>query len=204
MNKKLIRTIVLLVVFFLPNIFCVQHSKAVTLKSKREALRSIFSPEAEFKEEVKQITAKDKEKILNYLGGTMHATSKHERKNLVLEDEKSIKFYFAYENEVKTGVALVLTEPGKWGPIQFMVALTLNEHVKNVIVMRYTEVRGRPIARRSFLKQFLGKGYSDGFTLRKDINPIAGATVSSSAAAFTVKKAIVLYHIFYHGDEHHD
>jgi hypothetical protein len=59
--------------------------------------------------------------------------------------------------------------------------------------MSYQEKRGRPIARNNFLSQFFGKGSGDPVTINKDIRAISGATISSDATCFVVKKAIVLY-----------
>ena len=58
--------------------------------------------------------------------------------------------------------------------------------------MSYKEKRGRPIARKSFLKQFIGKRSGDPVQVRKDIRAISGATISSDATCFAVKKAIAI------------
>ena len=59
--------------------------------------------------------------------------------------------------------------------------------------MAYQEKRGRPIARNNFLDQFTGKGSSNPITLNKDIRAISGATISSDATCFAVKKVIAFY-----------
>jgi Na+-translocating ferredoxin:NAD+ oxidoreductase RnfG subunit len=59
--------------------------------------------------------------------------------------------------------------------------------------MSYVEQRGRPIATRRFLDQFIGKTGKSAITAGKDIDAVSGATISSRATAFAVKKVVVLY-----------
>ena len=63
--------------------------------------------------------------------------------------------------------------------------------------MSYQEKRGRPIARMSFLQQYRGKSLDDTLEVGRDIVGISGATISSRAATFEVKKALVLYNEIY-------
>jgi Na+-translocating ferredoxin:NAD+ oxidoreductase RnfG subunit len=63
--------------------------------------------------------------------------------------------------------------------------------------MSYVEQRGRPIATRRFLDQFLGKTAKSAITIGKDIDAVSGATISSRATAFAVKKVVVLYETFF-------
>lgn len=106
-------------------------------------------------------------------------------------------FYFAKKDGKRRGVAIIDVQPGKWGPVEFITAMTVEAVVKNVRVMSYQEQRGRPIARRSFMNQYKGKSSRSHLTVGKDIIGVSGATISSRAATFTVKKAIVLYEEVY-------
>ena len=63
--------------------------------------------------------------------------------------------------------------------------------------MFFVEKRGKPIARRSFLKQFFGKRSTDQLKINKDIRAVSGATISSRSATFAVKKVIGLYEELY-------
>ena len=92
-----------------------------------------------------------------------------------------------------TGVALVEVQPGKWGPVKYIVALDLTGKVTNLAVMSYVEQRGRPISTRRFLGQFIGKTGKSPITVGKDVDAVSGATISSRATAFAVKKVIALY-----------
>lgn len=92
-------------------------------------------------------------------------------------------------------VAVILEEPGLWGPVEFAIALdTGSGEVKEVAVMSYTERRGRPIARANFLRQFNGNKLDDPIVVGRGIRAISGATVSSWAAAIAVRKVQLHYH----------
>ena len=119
------------------------------------------------------------------LGSRLTSRKFHSRNGLAVKDGK------------KYGVALIDIEPGKWGPVEFIIALDLKGTVKVVKVMSYQEKRGRPIARRGFMSQYNGKTSNDPLTVGKDITGISGATISSRSATFAVKKAIVLYEEFF-------
>jgi Na+-translocating ferredoxin:NAD+ oxidoreductase RnfG subunit len=47
------------------------------------------------------------------------------------------------------------------------------------------------------MNQYSGKTSKSPLTVDKDIIPISGATISSRAATFTVRKAIVIYEEVY-------
>lgn len=97
----------------------------------------------------------------------------------------------------KTGVAIIDEEPGKWGPVDFIIALDLRGAVTRVEVLSYQEKRGQPIARHSFMSQFEGKTSKDPIQVYKDITGVSGATISSRCTTFAVRKAIVLYEELY-------
>ena len=94
-------------------------------------------------------------------------------------------------------MAIVDEEPGKWGPVEFIIALDLQGVITRVEVLSYQEKRGQPIARHSFMSQFEGKTSKSPLKVNKDITGVSGATISSNCATFAVKKAIVLYEELY-------
>lgn len=53
----------------------------------------------------------------------------------------------------KISVAIIEKQLGKWGPIQYIVALDMEGKISNLAVMSFVEKRGKPIAKRLFLKQ---------------------------------------------------
>ncbi|MCA9395347.1 MAG: FMN-binding protein [Candidatus Omnitrophica bacterium] len=62
--------------------------------------------------------------------------------------------------------------------------------VKEVMILDYYEIRGKPAAKRRFLKQYRGKGVSDPIRLRKDIDGVTGATITSRSLTDGVRKAV--------------
>ena len=97
-----------------------------------------------------------------------------------------------------TYVAMILAEQGKWGEVEYIVAIDAKtSKVHNVAVMAFEEKRGRPIARKRFLSQFNGKSAKDPIKLNKDIKSVTGATISSKSAAQVVKQCLLLYENVY-------
>ncbi|MBU4479494.1 MAG: FMN-binding protein, partial [Candidatus Omnitrophica bacterium] len=97
----------------------------------------------------------------------------------------------------KVGAAIILEEPGKFGIMKIAVGLTMEGEVYAVKVISFTDSRGRAVVRGSFLKQFMGKSGRDSFALNKDVIAVSGATASSGAVIFIIKKAVVLYELAY-------
>ena len=182
---------VICVMFALP-----QECPALRLLNTEAALAQIFGKKAEIITETKELTDEVLSAIKSRLGGTLVYFQKGSESRKVLE-ERRVNLFFAVKNGRKYGVALVDVEPGKWGPVEFMIAMDLKGVVKSVKVMSYEEKRGRPIARRSFTGQYRGKDGKSPLIVGKDITGISGATISSRSATFAVKKAIVLYEELY-------
>lgn len=171
-------------------------SYAMRLLTQEEALKKIFGPEAKIVTETKTLNEAVFAKIKDRLGGSIICYQKG-AKGAELEENAPINFYFALKDEQKIGVAIIDTEPGKWGPVEFIVALDLQGVVTRVEVLSYEEKRGQPIARHSFMSQYEGKTSKNILEVGKDITSISGATISSRCATFAVKKAIVLYEELY-------
>lgn len=169
---------------------------AMELLTKEQALKQIFPDADKVVEEKQSLTADVESKIKNRLGSELVFRSKGSKSKEVTE-KKEYTFYFGIKNGKKVGAAVIEEEPGKWGLVKFIVGLDMNGKVKDLAVMSSSEKRGRPIAMRSFLGQFIGKGSSDPITVRKDIRGVTGATISSECSAFTVRKIIILYEELY-------
>lgn len=163
----------------------------ITLLLKEEAFYQ-NCPDSEKIEEKKVIASEEKmASIKKQLGGKL--THLINKESLVINQNKEFTFYYCSKNNEVMDISLVLDEPGKWGLIKFLICLNLGGDVKKVNVLEYQEARGRPIAAQSFLRQFEGKKADSSLKLGEDIQGITGATVSSEAVCFAVKKAIVLY-----------
>jgi hypothetical protein len=63
--------------------------------------------------------------------------------------------------------------------------------------MAYVEIRGRPIARRTYMEQYEGKSVDSPIEIGNDIQGITGATVSSLSASFAIKKGLILFNELY-------
>lgn len=179
--------LVLSIVVFSKNCFAIQ------LLTQEQALEKIFPEADEIVAETRVPTSTETARIKERLGGSLVYYQKGSKSEEV-EEKVEYTFYFGLKDNQKTGVAVIEKQPGKWGTVKFIIVLdTATAKVKNLAVMSYKEKRGRPIARRNFLKQFIGKGSEDSIKVRKDIRAISGATISSDATCFAVKKVIALY-----------
>jgi Na+-translocating ferredoxin:NAD+ oxidoreductase RnfG subunit len=171
-------------------------SFAFVLLTKEDAFKEIFFSGAEIEKETKELTGATLARIKERLGGNLIYTQEGSE-SAAVESQTKIDFYFAKKDGERRGVAIIDVEPGKWGPVEIITAMTTDAVVKNVRVLSYQEQRGQPIARASFMNQYNGKTSKSPLTVDKDIIPISGATISSRAATFTVRKAIVIYEEVY-------
>jgi len=174
----------------------VRPASGVVLLNQEQALKQMFPEPAKVTPEVVVLTAEQAEAAKAKLGGKWTLYDAGDKARAVTNSE-SLTFYVATRDGKKTGAALVEVQPGKWGPVKYIVALDLTGKVTNLSVMSYVEQRGRPIATRRFLDQFLGKTAKNPLSVGKDVDAVSGATISSRATAFAVKKVIVLYETVY-------
>ncbi len=189
------------VVFLTVVVFCLAvilsgACYAMQLLSKDEALKKVFGPDAQIVTENKELVDLILSKVKERLEGNLVYSQKGSSSGKV-EAKTNIDFYFALKDGKKTAVAIFDSEPGKWGPVVFIIAMDLKGVVTRVEVLSYEEKRGQPIARHSFLSQFEGKDSKSPIRVDKDITGISGATISSRCAALAVKKAAVLYDELY-------
>ena len=164
---------------------------AFTILTKEQALKEVFGSDFEIVSETERLRGATLAKVKERLGGSLvyeQAGSESEK----VSEQKSVEFYYAMKDGKKVGVAVIDVQPGRWGPVEFIIAMDSTPKVKRVEVMSYQEKRGRPIARRSYMRQYVGKTTKDPLEVGKDIVGISGATISSRAATFSVTKALVL------------
>ncbi len=171
-------------------------SYAVRILDKEEALERVFGSDVKVTIETKQLNGNKLSIIKKRLGGKLVHFQKGSKSARVNSATK-VDFYVVKKDGKKLGVAIIDVEPGKWGPVEFIIGLNGSGIVKRVEVMAYKEKRGRPIARRNFMRQYEGKTSKDPIRIRDDIRGISGATISSRSASFAVRKAIVLYEELY-------
>ena len=172
---------------------------AISLLTQEKALEQMFPDVDKVVNEIRELTDTELAAIKEKLGGSLVHFQKGSKSEALAELTK-YTFYVGIKGDKKIRMAIIDEQPGKWGPVKFIVAIDLiTGKVNNLAVMSYKEKRGRPIARENFLQQFLGKGSSDAISVRgekgvrRDIRAISGATISSDCACFAVKKVIALY-----------
>lgn len=169
---------------------------AFELMSTEEALKQIFGTKPTIVEEERELEDEELEAVKERLGGSL-VDFQEGSESAQVEKQDEVTFYFAEQEGKRYGVAVVDVQPGKWGPVKFIIAMDMKGVVRTVKVLSYEEKRGRPIARSSFLNQFNGKSSDDPIEVGKDISGISGATISSRSSAFAVRKAIVLFEELY-------
>ncbi len=164
----------------------------ITLLVEQEALKAVF-PEEGVKITSKKITLSLEQlnAVKKGLGGKLTHFSESKKTEQVI-NQKEFIFYLAEKETGLIGVALILDEPGAWGPIRFMVRVSPTSSVENVVIMNYSEIRGRPISSKDFLSQFTGKTLKDSLKIGRDIDGVSGASISSEGASFAVKKALIM------------
>ena len=99
------------------------------------------------------------------------------------------------------GYALEDAVTGKWGPIHYLLGVDPGGKIRKIVVLAFKEKRGRPIAKPRFLRQFTNKTLKDPLKLRRDINGISGATISSQAITGGIKKLLYIFEEYYQGHE---
>lgn len=148
-----------------------------------EALQRIFKDSAEVYKQDFQVTPqmqKQAQKLLGY------------------ELPRSVySFYLGKSGGKVDGYALIDEEVGKVLPITFITRISPQGKVEVVEIMVYRESRGGEVQDKRFLNQFKNKSLQDEIRLHGDIINITGATLSSRALVVGVKRALVLWQIFY-------
>ncbi len=158
-------------------------ASAQTFATEAEALQAAFGAGASFQREEKTLIAPDRQKL-------EESTGLHFR-------EATYSFVVAERNGKAAGYAVVMNEIGKSEPITFLVAMSPAGKVTDVIVMVFRESRGAEVREQRFARQFRGKTVADPLRVNQDILNYTGATLSSSAVARGVKRALVLFEHFY-------
>lgn len=106
-------------------------------------------------------------------------------------------FYVGKTEGRVDGYAVIDEQVGKVQPITFVTKISPEGRVDAVEVMVYRESHGGEVASRRFLNQFRQKDLNNELRLHGDIVNISGATLSAHALVVGVKRALVLWQIFY-------
>lgn len=195
-NRVLIKGIIVLMVSL---VTCSAAVYAITLLTEDTALKEMFPDVDQVVKESITLNATQVAVIKERLGGSLvHYQSGSKSENVA--ETNDIPVFVGIKGGEKVRMAVIDVQPGKWGPVEFIIAIdTKTGIVNNLAVISYVEKRGQPIARQNFLKQFIGKNSKDpiavrsGKGIRRDINAVSGATISSDATCFSVKKVLAIY-----------
>src|SRR5215470_11583942 len=114
--------------------------------------------------------------------------------------ESTFTFFIAAQDGKPVKYAIVMNEIGKTEPITFMVGMSPEGKVTEVVIMEFHENRGWEVKEKRFLNQFRGKSSRNAIRVDEDIINYTGATLSSKAVARGVKKALLLLDTFYPGE----
>jgi len=106
--------------------------------------------------------------------------------------EYAYRIFTAKHGERVLGFTVVVEEIGKHRPITFAVAVNTDGTVRDLAVLSYREAYGGEVKERRFLKQYGGKTGAAPLLPYRDIQNIAGATLSVEATGRAVKKAIAV------------
>jgi Na+-translocating ferredoxin:NAD+ oxidoreductase RnfG subunit len=148
-----------------------------------EALKLIFKDSQEVIKEDHAVTPEVREKAKKSLGYDL--------------PKDSYTFYLGRTAGHVDGYALIDDEVGKVEPITFATRISPEGKVDQVEIMVYRETRGGEVASKRFLNQFREKGFNDELRLHGNIVNVTGATLSSHALVVGVRRALVLWQIFY-------
>ena len=105
---------------------------------------------------------------------------------------QQVPLYLVGEGSHLEGYAMIWEEVGKYYPITFLVATSLEGRVLGVRVLIYRESHGGDVRRSRFLSQYKGKGPESAVRTHRDIINLSGATLSVNAMNRGVRKVLHL------------
>jgi len=172
--------IVASIIFFL--VVC-ETSYGEIYSGVEESLNMVFSESDTMETKEEKLTIYTKKEIERRLGYGI--------------SESSFTFYIGKTQGAIDGYYLMLGEQGKHGPILFGITIDQVGKIKDVAILSSMEVKEKKINKRRFLRQFTGKSSKDPLKLRKDIDAVTGATISSNATTKATRKAIAAWEVFF-------
>lgn len=159
---------------------------AKVLSTNEEALKTLLPNAQEIKEETRVLTNEQKQRI-------------SEKIKVIFDPvlDREFNVFIGMVDGNATGYVIKDSVKGKHDLIHYMVSFDPNGQIRKVIVLEYHERRGKPVAKRRFLKQFKGKTINSRIKLRKDIDGVTGATISSRGIVNGVRKVVHIFNEFY-------
>ncbi len=163
-----------------------KQAYAIVLTTVDEFIQQTYSGDITIKLTTHQITPDIRARIEEQAGVTL---------------DENLDTAFNFRTISKSGVVIgyVIEDyvRGKWDPIHYAMAVSPEGVVKSVAILEYREKRGKPVAKKRFLKQFRGKTIQDSIEIMKDIHGITGASISSNGVTNGIRKILYLFQEFY-------
>ncbi len=163
-------------------VFVSSLTNAETLLSINEGLKNAFPNATDFKRNAVTLSEAQRQDIEKKADISFET---HPLENVVL--------FTALMDDKILGYAFEDTVNGKWGPIHYLLILDPEGKIMNVHVLDFKEKRGRPAAKKSFTNQFIGKNITNPLRLRRDINGVTGATITSTSLTDGIRKLLYLF-----------
>ena len=106
--------------------------------------------------------------------------------------EASYRIFTVRQGDRVLGFVVVVEEIGKHRPITFAVGIDPDGAIHDVAVLAYREAYGGEVRERRFLKQYAGRTATAPLQPYRDIQNIAGATLSVQATGRAAHKAVAV------------
>ena len=154
----------------------------IVYATPRQVMKQWF-PKAEIRSEQIHLTPEQKKMAYRLLGRRF----------------KGSKYwiYIGYQDQRPVAYGVVVHVIGKELPITFLVVVDGEGRVLGVDVLVFREDREYSVRKKMFLRQFQNKTIRDPLRIGKDVDALSGATLSSKAASYAVRKALAIVHAVY-------
>jgi FAD:protein FMN transferase len=156
---------------------------AQTFLSEEQALHAVLGEGAQARKEARSLDPEARQRL--------------EQTSGLRFPERSFTIFVGDKDGKPSGYTFIMNEIGKSDPITFMVGITPDRKVGEVVMMVFRESRGAEVREPRFMRQFRGKKVTSPLRVNDDILNYTGATLSSRAIARGVKKALLLLDVFY-------
>lgn len=111
-----------------------------------------------------------------------------------VKNKNGIEYFEAYKKNDVIGYCLKQTAQGYGGRIRLVIGVTKDGNITGVQILEHYETPGlgSKVAEQPFLRQFNGKNAA-GVEIRRNIDAITGATISSKAVTDAIRKTVDLF-----------
>jgi hypothetical protein len=108
--------------------------------------------------------------------------------------DRVVTYYAAFRETTLLGYAIINTHRVRTKTETVLVTVTPEGRVGGMWMMAFFEP-DEYMASERWLDQFIGRALEDGFGVRREIDVITGATLTSEAMSVLARKALAFYHV---------